>query len=159
MLDSLTVTPIGVVRSRIRQTEDDVWGGVTSRIEVDRSRFTSDALAGLAEFSHVEVVFVFDRVEEEAVTVGARRPRGRPDWPLVGIFAQRAKNRPNRLGVTVCRLVAVRELTVEVASLDAIDGTPVLDIKPYMIEFAPKGPVRQPPWSTELMSRYWQRSE
>jgi tRNA-Thr(GGU) m(6)t(6)A37 methyltransferase TsaA len=159
MSNNLTVTPIGFVRNRIQQTDDDVWGGLTSRIDLDRSRFTPDALAGLAEFSHVEVVFVFDRVDEEDVTVGARHPRGRPDWPLVGIFAQRAKNRPNRIGVTICRLVEVRELMVEVESLDAIDGTPVLDIKPYMNEFAAKGPVRQPSWSTDLMSSYWQEAE
>jgi tRNA-Thr(GGU) m(6)t(6)A37 methyltransferase TsaA len=158
MFDNLTVIPIGVVRNGIQQTDDDVWGGLTSRLELDQSRFTPDALAGLAEFSHVEILFVFDRVNNDDVTVGARHPRGRPEWPLVGIFAQRARNRPNRIGVTICRLVSVQGLTLEVESLDAIDGTPVLDIKPYMNEFGPKGPVLQPSWSTELMSGYWRES-
>jgi tRNA (Thr-GGU) A37 N-methylase len=86
---------------------------------------------------------------------GARHPRNRLDWPKVGIFAQRGKNRPNRIGVTICRLLSVRGLSLEVADLDAIDGTPVLDIKPYMREFAARGEIRQPAWATELMREYW----
>jgi len=149
------VVPIGQVVSPVKQTLDDVWGGVISRIELDASQFTPDCLAGLHEFSHVEIVFLFDRVAESAIRRGARHPRGRADWPLVGIFAQRAKNRPNRIGVTVCRLISVDYLSITVAGLDAIDGTPVLDIKPYMREFASKGEVRQPAWATDLMSAYW----
>ena len=151
----LQLAPIGRVVSPIRDAVDDVWGGVTSRIELDESRFTPDCLLGLDQFSHVEIVFVFDRVEESEVSTAARHPRGRQDWPLAGIFAQRAKNRPNRLGVTTCRLVSVDGLSIMVEGLDAIDGTPVLDIKPYMREFAPKGEIRQPAWATELMSGYW----
>jgi tRNA-Thr(GGU) m(6)t(6)A37 methyltransferase TsaA len=151
------VTPIGRVASPVKEAVDDVWGGVVSRIELDPSRFPSDSLAGLDEYSHVEIVFLFDRVDEAKVTTGARHPRGREDWPRVGIFAQRAKNRPNRLGVTVCRLMSVKGLTIEVEGegLDAIDGTPVLDIKPWMKEFGPRGEVRQPAWASELMSGYW----
>ena len=74
---------------------------------------------------------------------------------MAGIFAQRGKNRPNKIGITICRLISVRGLSVEVEALDAIDGTPVLDIKPYMCEFGPRGEVTQPEWATELMSAYW----
>jgi tRNA (adenine37-N6)-methyltransferase len=87
--------------------------------------------------------------------LAARRPRGNPDWPEVGIFAQRAKRRPNRIGVSVCELVGVDGLQLAVRGLDAIDGTPVLDIKPYLTEFAPRTPVRQPHWSRQLMAGYW----
>lgn len=59
------------------------------------------------------------------------------------------------LGVTVCRILEVRDLTVRVAGLDAIDGTPVVDIKPWMVECGPRGNVLQPAWSTELMKHYW----
>jgi tRNA-Thr(GGU) m(6)t(6)A37 methyltransferase TsaA len=149
------VKPIGWVRSPVREPLDDVWGGVSARIEIDASRFTPDCLAGLDEFSHIEVVFLFDRVEEFTTTAAARHPRGRTDWPLVGIFAQRAKNRPNRIGVTVCRLISVAGLTIVVEGLDAIENTPVLDIKPWMEEFGPRGEVRQPQWATELMAGYW----
>jgi tRNA (Thr-GGU) A37 N-methylase len=74
---------------------------------------------------------------------------------MTGIFAQRGKNRTNRIGVTVCRLVAVDGLSIEVEGLDAIEGTPVLDIKPHLREIGPKGPVRQPAWASELMAGYW----
>lgn len=152
------VTPIGRVASPVKEAVDDVWGGVVSRIDLDPARFSPDSLAGLDAFSHVEIIFLFDRVDEAKLTTGARHPRGREDWPKVGIFAQRAKNRPNRLGVTVCRLISVRDLSIEVEGLDAIDGTPVLDIKPWMNEFGPRGEVKQPAWSSELMSDYWRDS-
>jgi tRNA (adenine37-N6)-methyltransferase len=154
-LSEIALQPIGVVHSPIREPVDDVWGGLTARIELDPSRFSAESLAGLDAFSHVEVVFVFDRVADSEIQLGSRHPRGRADWPKIGIFAQRGKNRPNRIGVTVCRLLAVHDLVIEVEGLDAIDATPVLDIKPYMQEFAPRGEVCQPAWSTELMSQYW----
>ncbi|MEZ5144188.1 MAG: TrmO family methyltransferase [Acidimicrobiales bacterium] len=84
-----------------------------------------------------------------------RRPRGNEAWPEVGIFAQRAKDRPNRIGVTTCRVVAVDGAVLHVVGLDAVDGTPVLDIKPHMVEFGPRGEVHQPSWATELMRGYW----
>ena len=154
-LSEIALKPIGIVHSPIREPLDDVWGGVTARIELDESRFTAESLAGLDAFSHIEVVFVFDRVADSEINADSRHPRGRTDWPKIGIFAQRGKNRPNRIGVTICRLLAVHGLAVVVEGLDAIDGTPVLDIKPYMQEFAPRGEVCQPAWSTELMSQYW----
>jgi len=137
---------------------DDIWGGVQCRIDLDSSRFTPDCLLGLADFSHVEVVFLFHRVEESEIATGLRNPRNRPGWPKVGIFAQRGKNRPNRIGVTICRLLSVGNVSLEVEGLDAIDGTPVLDIKPYMREFAPRGEIRQPKWVDELMSGYWENT-
>lgn len=117
--------------------------------------FTADALVGLADFSHAEIIFLFDQVPDDKIETGARHPRGRTDWPLVGIFAQRGKNRPNRIGLTTCRIVAVDGLTITLHGLDAIDGTPVLDIKPVMQEFLPRGDVRQPPWVGGLMADYW----
>jgi tRNA-Thr(GGU) m(6)t(6)A37 methyltransferase TsaA len=153
--DPLQVTPIGVVVGGRTEATDDNWGSDEAEIRLDESRFTSEALAGLADFSHIDVVFVFDRVDESNVNLSARHPRGRGDWPLVGIFAQRAKARPNRIGVTTCELIAVEGTTLKVRGLDAIDGTPVLDVKPYMAGFAPRGLVREPEWATELMAGYW----
>jgi len=152
--DAVAMAPIGVVRGGRADPIDDDWGDVLSDIVLD-DRFPADALDGLDTFSHVDVVYMFDQVDEARVTVGARHPRGRSDWPQVGIFAQRAKGRPNRIGVTTCEVVTVDQRVVTVRGLDAIDGTPVLDLKPYMIEFAPRTPVRQPAWSHELMRDYW----
>jgi tRNA-Thr(GGU) m(6)t(6)A37 methyltransferase TsaA len=151
----MDVAPIGHVTSSRTEPLDDDWDTVAATITLDGDRFTPDALEGLDAFSHVEVVYVFDRVDPAKVRTGARHPRGNEEWPRVGIFAQRNKVRPNRIGVSVCRLLAVDGLTLAVEALDAIDGTPVLDLKPYMTEFAPRGEVRQPAWSHELMAGYW----
>jgi tRNA-Thr(GGU) m(6)t(6)A37 methyltransferase TsaA len=147
------MTPVGWVRGGREAVEDDEWGSVTARIELDG--FDADALLALDAFSHVEVLFVFDRVDPAGVCRGARHPRGRDDWPLVGIFAQRAKDRPNRIGSTVCELVAVEGAAIEVRGLDAVAGTPVLDLKPFIPGFAPRGEIRQPSWAEELMDGYW----
>ncbi|WP_327144984.1 SAM-dependent methyltransferase [Nocardia sp. NBC_01327] len=152
---AVEVVPVGRVVGGRGEAFDDNWGAVEAAIELDAERFTPEALAGLGDFSHLEVVYHFHLVPEGKVETGARHPRNRQDWPLVGIFAQRGKNRPNRIGVSRCRLLGVDGLTVQVAGLDAIDGTPVLDIKPYMSEFGPRGDVHQPEWSTELMGEYF----
>ncbi|MGW5344541.1 SAM-dependent methyltransferase [Streptomyces sp. HUAS TT3] len=147
--------PVGVVVGGRAEVADDDWGRERAAIRLHAGRFGPEALYGLDSFSHVEVVYHFDRVPPEKVETGARRPRGNPDWPLVGVFAQRGKNRPNRLGVSRCRLVCVDGLDVHVEGLDAVDGTPVLDLKPYMAEFGPRGGVTQPEWATELMRDYY----
>ncbi len=151
----ISLHPIGHVRSTRAEAIDDAWDGVESRIELDAAVLGPDAAAGLDGFSHIEVVFHFDRVAPSDVNTGARRPRGRADWPKVGILAQRGKDRPNRLGVTACRLLSVDGLSVRVRGLDAIDGTPVLDIKPVMKGFLPRGEIREPAWAAELMRDYW----
>jgi tRNA-Thr(GGU) m(6)t(6)A37 methyltransferase TsaA len=154
------VEPIGRVESsRTSQAIDDDWAAVTATITLDSEQFTPESLAGVSGFSHVEVVFVFDGVDPDEIEHGARHPRGNTEWPRVGIFAQRAKMRPNRIGVTVCALLDIDGLTLTVQGLDAIDGSPVLDVKPYMAEFGPRGDVRQPGWSRELMAGYWTRPE
>ena len=154
MSDLVSLEPVGRVVGGRTEPIDDDWGGVEATIVLD-DRFGDDALAGLDQFSHVDVVFLFHLVDPSSVVAGARHPRGREDWPAVGIFAQRAKARPNRIGVTTCQLVAVAGRELRVAGLDAVDGTPVLDLKPYMEEFGPRGAVREPAWARELMRKYW----
>ena len=152
---TFTLEAVGHVRGGREEAIDDDWGPSRARIELDPARFGPEALFGLADFSHAEIIFVFDRITEAEIVTGARRPRGREDWPLVGIFAQRGRNRPNRLGVSVCRIVAVDGLTVDVEGLDAIDGTPVVDVKPVLGGFLPRGDVREPAWAREIMETYW----
>src|SRR6266849_1431609 len=150
----IALEPIGHVRSIRQDLRDDDWGNVTARIELTEA-FDPEGLNGLDEFSHAEVIFHFDRVAESAIQRGTRHPRGNPAWPRVGIFAQRGKDRPNRLGTTIVEIVGREGRVLTVVGLDAVDGTPVLDIKPLMAGFLPRGEVRQPPWSHELMRDYW----
>lgn len=154
---TFTAQPIAFVHAERTRADDDHWGGTQARIELVPS-FEPDALAGLDAFSHVEVLFLFHAVDPSDVATGARHPRGNPAWPKIGIFAQRGKGRPNRIGSTICRVVSVEGRTLTVAELDAIDGTPVLDLKPVMREFLPRGDVRQPDWVAELMASYWKIS-
>ena len=150
----IEVEPIARVVGGRAEPVDDDWDRETATIRLEPG-FDAEALAGLDAFSHVEVVYVFDRVDPDAVERGARHPRGNTDWPRVGIFAQRAKDRPNRIGVSVCRLLGVDGRELHVRGLDAVDRTPVLDVKPVMREFLPRGEIRQPDWATGLMQGYW----
>lgn len=152
----LFIRPIGTVSSPRQQPIDDDWDSIISIVDL-ASSFGPDSVRGLADFSHIEVVFLFHAVEPEAVCRGARHPRGSLAWPEVGIFAQRAKDRPNRIGVSICELLAIDGTSLHVRGLDAMAGSPVLDVKPYIAEFAPRTPVHQPVWSSELMQSYWRR--
>ena len=151
----ITLSPIATVQNSRQAIADDNWGGVLSTVEL-LDPLDADALEHIDDFSHAEIIFFFDQVDEGKIETGARHPRNNTEWPAVGILAQRGKNRPNRLGATIVRIVerCGRRLTVE--GLDAIDGTPILDIKPVMQEFLPRGEVRQPAWATELMKNYWE---
>jgi tRNA-Thr(GGU) m(6)t(6)A37 methyltransferase TsaA len=153
--EAIKLTPVARVEGGRHAPIDDQWDSIRSVIAFDPQKFGSDALAGLDAFSHVEVVFHFDRVPDSEIRSGARRPRGRADWPEVGIFAQRGKGRPNRIGVCVCRLEKVEGLALHVRGLDAIDGTPVLDVKPVMKGFLPRGETKEPAWAAEIMKDYW----
>jgi tRNA-Thr(GGU) m(6)t(6)A37 methyltransferase TsaA len=148
------IEPIAFVSAVRAHAEDDFWGGEEACIALSE-RFTAEALAGIAEFSHVEILFLFHEVDPSKIVMGARHPRNNQAWPLVGVFAQRNRNRPNRIGSTICRVVRVEGARLFVSELDAIDGTPVVDIKPVMAEFLPRQEVRQPAWSHELMRQYW----
>ena len=151
---AILVEPIGYVRTARQNPEDDDWGDSRATIELTDD-LPEDALDGIEAFSHAEIIFFFDKVDPAKIVHGARHPRNNPDWPRIGIFAQRGKNRPNRLGLTTVRILARTGRILTVAELDAIDGTPVLDIKPVMTEFLPRSAIHQPDWSHELMRDYW----
>lgn len=147
------VTPIGTVRNdRTDIAMTDRWGAVVSTIVVDE-RFGDDCLLGLADFSHVDVVFLFDQTTERP-NYQPRRPRGRADLPEVGVFADRGPRRPNRLGITTCRITSVNHRELTVVGLDATTGTPVIDLKPTMTHFQPTD-IRQPEWVSRLMTDYF----
>jgi tRNA-Thr(GGU) m(6)t(6)A37 methyltransferase TsaA len=152
--DAWTVRAIGFVASARTEAVDDDWGAIEATITL-AAPYGPASVRGLDEFSHIEVIYVFHRVDPTSVQIGSRVPRGNPTWPEVGIFAQRAKFRPNRIGLATCELIDVDGSALRVRGLDAIDGSPVVDIKPYMTEFAARSPVTQPPWSHELMSGYY----
>lgn len=154
--EQFTVESIAHVVGGRAEPTDDYWGGTQSIIRIDRARFAPAATRGLEEFSHLEIVFRFHLTDPTDLNLGARRPRNNPEWPEVGIFGHRNMRRINWLGVSRCRLIKVDGLDLHVEELDAVHGTPVLDIKPWFSEFGPRGEVHQADWSTQMLRPYFE---
>ena len=150
------MSPIGIVRSDRAEVVDDNWGVVESVIELDEDMLDADATLGLEDFSHLEVVFGFHLCDPEATTIGSRHPRGDTSLPRVGVLAQRVKDRPNHLGVSRCEIVDVDRLRIRVRGLDAIDGSPVFDVKPFLQSMVPaREDVSEPSWVASVMKNYF----
>jgi tRNA-Thr(GGU) m(6)t(6)A37 methyltransferase TsaA len=145
--------PIGIVKSPVKEGVDKDWGKVISEIHIDKE--FSRGLSGIDSFSHIIVIFEMHQSCWTPKTDLVRRPQGRTDMPLIGIFAQRAKHHPNPIGITSVRLLAVEENILRVQGLDAIDETPVLDIKPYFPRYDRVADSRTPEWVDRLMSDYF----
>lgn len=153
-MTTFDVHPIGTVRNERTDVQDTThWGEVRSTIVVDE-RFGESCLLGLDGFSHVDVLFVFDQMPEPDPGREPGPYRGRDDLPPMGIFAGRGPRRPNRIGMTSCAVESVRGRELVVRGLDAVSGTPVIDLKPTMAEFLPRD-VRQPAWVSEFMADYF----
>lgn len=145
--------PVAFTKNSRKEAIDDNWGGIISEITL-ADNIPTEALDGIEAFSHLEILFYFDKADESKI-VYSGRPRGNPAYPVVGICSQRKKDRPNRIGLCTVELLEHNGRTITVKGLDAIDGTPVLDIKPVFKEFQPKGTIRQPFWVSDLMKNYW----
>jgi tRNA (adenine37-N6)-methyltransferase len=149
------IAAIGFVKNNRKEISDDFWGNVISEIELTE-KFSAESLKGLELFSHVEIIFVFNKVDDSEIQIGTAIPRDRADlYPAIGVFAQRKKSRPNKIGATICELIKIENKKIFVKGLDAIDATPVIDIKPVLKEFLPTKNIIQPSWMTDLMKDYW----
>jgi tRNA-Thr(GGU) m(6)t(6)A37 methyltransferase TsaA len=151
--EEIAMEVIGFVRSPVTEGVDEGWGNVVSEIKLD-GRY-APGLAGLSEFSHILVVFYMHKSTFDEGVHLQRRPQGLQDMPLIGIFAQRAKHRPNPIGVTAVELLNVKGSTISVRGLDAIDGTPILDIKPYFPAYDCREDALTPSWVNEIMKGYF----
>lgn len=153
MSNRITLEPIGFVSSPVTEQMDSGWGKVVSTIEL--AEHLRPGAKGLEQFSHAVVVTFLHEAKFDSAKHLQRRPRELDSMPLLGIFSQRAKDRPNPIGVTAVRIVGVSEVGVSVQGLDAIDGTPVLDIKPYVPHFDCEENATVPSWLDELMKGYF----
>ena len=145
------VEPIGYVENNINSPIDQGWSNVESSIVFRKDLMP--ALSGLNEFSHVVIIFWMHQAKPTAVLV--RRPQNRKDMPEIGILSQRSKHRPNPIGITSVRLVKMNGCRIVVRGLDAINGTPVLDIKPYYPEYDCHPEAQVPEWVNCLMKDYF----
>ena len=147
------ITSIGVVHSAVKDGLDENWGTVVSEIQLEEQY--QAGLLGLDGFSHAIILFFMHKSNFDNTAHLQRHPQDRMELPLVGIFAQRAKHRPNPIGITAVKILSVDGNCIKVMGLDAIDGTPVVDIKPYFPEFDCKNNVTKPDWVTVLMKSYF----
>lgn len=150
---AIQLKPVGYVVCAVRTPKDEGWGAVVSRVEL-APEYTG-GLDGLADFSHAIIVTYLHVAAYRAERHLRRRPRGLASMPEVGIFAQRARDRPNPIGITAVEIVSVGVANLDVRGLDAIDGTPVLDIKPYFPQCDHIAGPRVPEWVNRLMEGYF----
>ncbi|MFF5563574.1 SAM-dependent methyltransferase [Streptomyces sp. NPDC012623] len=154
MVRALEIKPIGMVVGGRPEVADDYWGGVDSVIRLNPD-YPTEVVQGLEEFSHLIVVWHFDRASPGDVALHARSPRNNPSWPPSGTFAHRNHRRPNQLATSFPRLLKVEGLDLHVTDLDAVDGTAVYDLAPYFTEMGPRGTVHEPSWPGDMLSDYW----
>ena len=148
----INIEPIGFVSNDVQGKKDVSWGEDISTIRLNEEYI--GGLKGLEDFSHVTIIYYLDQAVYNREKLLKRHPQNREDMPLVGIFSQRGKDRPNRIGMTSVQIVEVSENSLTVKGLDAIDGTPVLDIKPYYPVYDRKD-ATVPEWVDRLMEHYF----
>ena len=143
-LPGRTLKAIGIVRNEIKQPSLRDFEKVISEIVFDSS--LTEALDDLDDFSHIIVLYwMHQATSQPPVKV---HPQGKSELPLVGLFATRSPNRPNPVGKATVRLVERRGNILKVEGLDAIDGTPVIDIKPYLPGYDSVTNAKVPQWIT-----------
>ncbi len=143
---------IGEVRSEVKDPVDMNWGEVVSEIVLKPEY--APGLLGLEGFTHAIILTHLHKAKYNPDIHLTRHPREDPDMPLLGIFAQRARHRPNRIGVTAVKIKKVTDTSVFVIALDAIHGTPVIDIKPY-VPFYDTKDASIPEWMENMMKGYF----
>lgn len=150
----IVLKPIGWVINDREDVELREWGNVESRIDLV-DEFNENSILGIEQFSHLEILYYFHLLDKEKIVTGWRHPLNNTALPRVGILAQRGRSRPNRLAASIVELVRVEGRSLIVNRLDAVNGTPIVDIKPVIREFLPRGEIRQPSWVNEVMADYW----
>lgn len=150
---AIVFNEIATVKNSVDNRMDANWGNIVSEIHLD-SEFHG-AFKGIEDFSHVIVIYHLHQAKFDKSKHLQRRPRNLEEFPLLGIFSQRGKNRPNPIGITAVKVVECKDNILKVIGLDAVNNTPVLDIKPYYPHYDRKEDVSVPMWVEELMKGYF----
>ena len=149
----MNIEPIGFVRNEVLSPHNYEWGEEISEIIVNKEY--ANGLVGLEDFTHAIIIFYMHKasyIEERHLV---RHPQEREELPKIGIFAQRARHRPNPIGISAVQIIGVNENILSVKGLDAINETPVLDIKPYFPDFDMRKDADTPEWVQEVMKDYF----
>ena len=150
---TISLNPIGYVSNEIENRKDTTWGEDVSKIILEEEY--SGGLKGLDDFSHAIIIYYLDKAHFERDKHIQRKPQNREDMPLVGIFSQRGKDRPNQIGITAVQIMSLKNDTLIVKGLDAINSTPIIDIKPYYPMYDYKENATVPEWAYRLMEHYF----
>lgn len=145
-MERICLESIGFVRTKAIGREVRDRTGVS---EIILHEDLAEALEGIESFSHLFVIFWMHEISDEERMTKKIHPRGRMDMPLVGIYATRTPHRRNPIGLTLVELLKVRGNILTVRGLDAFNGTPILDIKPFD-RWDIAEPVRLPEWRDRL---------
>jgi tRNA-Thr(GGU) m(6)t(6)A37 methyltransferase TsaA len=144
-MDEIKFKPIGIARNNVKEARFGNFGEEITEIVVDEE-FT-DALTGIDDYSHVIIVFWMDKVKKYVIT---HQPQGNPEVPVVGIFSCRCPSRPNPIAMTTVKLIGHEGNTIKVKGLDILDGTPIIDIKPYWPQYDEVDEMKVPDWVYKL---------
>ncbi len=150
-MSQITLRPIGRVRNSIRHFKREGWESVISEIILDPHY--SEALDGIEDYSHILVLFWISRLQPAQRKIKKIHPKSRPDLPLVGIFATRTQCRPNPIGLTLVKLISRNKNILKVKGLDALQGTPIIDIKPISPRHEFLSKYRIPKWYDRLWAK------
>jgi tRNA-Thr(GGU) m(6)t(6)A37 methyltransferase TsaA len=140
----ITLKPIGVVSNAVKDPGKHDWRVVESEILVNAD--LTEALDRIDEYSYLVILYWMHNVKPSHRFIQKVHPRGRQDLPMVGVFASRSPARPNPIGMTTVKLLSRQDNVLRVVSLDAVDGTPVLDIKPYIPDHDADKAAQTPEW-------------
>ncbi len=144
-MNEIRLTPIGYVKNNVKALRFGNFANEISEIIVDEK--FAEALNGIDDYSHIIVVYWMDKVKDHVIK---HRPQGNPQVPIVGIFACRCPQRPNPIAITTVELVEHKGNKIKVKGLDILDGTPVIDIKPYWPQYDKVENEKIPEWVNKL---------
>ncbi len=144
-MEEINLKPIGFVKNNIKEPRYGNFANEISEIIVDK-KFT-DALNNIEDYSHIIIVYWMDKVKDYVIT---HRPQGNPNVPIVGIFACRCPQRPNPIAITTIKLIKHKDNKLKVKGLDILDGTPIIDIKPYWPQYDKVENEKIPNWVNKL---------
>jgi len=144
-MKEICLKPIGTVKNRVRKPRFGGFAEEISEIIVDKK--FQEALKGIDDYTHLIIVYWMDKVKDYVIS---HRPQGNPNVPVVGIFSCRCPARPNPIGMTTVRLVEHKGNRIKVKGLDILDGTPIIDIKPYWPQYDKPEKAKIPDWVYKL---------
>ena len=145
IMKEICLKPIGTVKNRVRKPR---FGGFTEEMsEIIVNKKFQEALKEIDDYTHLIIVYWMDKVKDYVIS---HRPQGNPKVPIVGIFSCRCPARPNPVGITTVRLVEHKGNRIKIKGLDILDGTPIIDIKPYWPQYDKPGKAKIPDWVYKL---------